>query len=62
MWALHERFALLTTAPGPDVEPYHDRQPAILDRRDWARWLDGEPVPVGWLQPSPPGTLATSSP
>lgn len=27
-------FSLLTTAPGLDVAPIHDRQPVILQRRD----------------------------
>jgi putative SOS response-associated peptidase YedK len=27
---------MLTMPPGPDIAPYHDRQIAILDRRDWA--------------------------
>jgi putative SOS response-associated peptidase YedK len=28
-------FTMLTTPPGPDIAPYHDRQLAILDRADW---------------------------
>ncbi|MGO1076444.1 SOS response-associated peptidase family protein [Inquilinus sp. CA228] len=35
-----EAFTMLTTAPGPDIAPYHDRQVAILDRADWAAWLE----------------------
>ncbi len=35
-----EAFTMLTMAPGPDIQPYHDRQIAILDRADWADWLD----------------------
>jgi putative SOS response-associated peptidase YedK len=34
-----EAFTLLTTEPGPDVAPIHDRQMVILDRADWAAWL-----------------------
>ena len=26
----HNAFAMLTTAPGPDMEPYHDRQIVVL--------------------------------
>lgn len=55
------RFAILTIAPGPDVLPYHDRQPAILDRRDWQCWLAPEPVPADWLGPLPPGSLAVEN-
>jgi putative SOS response-associated peptidase YedK len=32
--------SVLTMPPGPDITPYHDRQIAILDRADWAAWLD----------------------
>jgi putative SOS response-associated peptidase YedK len=35
-----EAFTLLTTAPGPDVAPIHDRQTVILDRSDWSAWLE----------------------
>jgi hypothetical protein len=28
-------FTLLTTAPGPDVAPIHDRQMIVLGREDW---------------------------
>jgi putative SOS response-associated peptidase YedK len=32
-------FAMLTTRPGPDIAPYHDRQVVVLRRADWAHWL-----------------------
>jgi putative SOS response-associated peptidase YedK len=35
-----EAFTMLTMAPGPDIEPYHDRQIVILERDAWADWLD----------------------
>ena len=47
------RFSLLTVDPGPDIAPTHDRQPVVLDRTDWDRWLAGE---EGLLKPSPAGT------
>ena len=34
-------FSLLTVAPGPDTQPYHGREPVILNRSDWRAWLDG---------------------
>ncbi len=49
------RFSLLTVDPGPDIAPTHDRQPVVLDRADWDRWLAGE---EGLLKPSPAGTWA----
>ena len=33
-------FTLLTTEPGPDVAPIHDRQMVILERSDWSAWLE----------------------
>jgi putative SOS response-associated peptidase YedK len=42
-------WALLTTAPGPDIAPFHDRQPVVLRR---AQALD-------WLKLARPEVLAT---
>jgi putative SOS response-associated peptidase YedK len=33
-------FTMLTTEPGADVAPYHDRQVVVLQREDWGAWLD----------------------
>ncbi len=30
---------MLTTDPGPDVKPIHDRQIVVLRPEDWAAWL-----------------------
>ncbi len=38
-----ERFTLLTTEPGPDIAPYHNRQIVILPRSQWAAWLSLSP-------------------
>src|SRR6266513_2498249 len=35
-----EAFTLLTTEPGPDVAPIHDRQMVVLERSDWSAWLE----------------------
>jgi len=35
-----DSFTLLTSAPGPDQAIYHNRQPVILERAQWADWLD----------------------
>ncbi|HEV2745765.1 MAG TPA: SOS response-associated peptidase [Allosphingosinicella sp.] len=52
-----EAYTMLTTAPGPDVAPYHSRQVVVLERADWARWLDPR-APVGdLLRPLPAGSL-----
>ena len=35
-----EAFTLLTTEPGPDVAPIHNRQMVVLHRANWGVWLD----------------------
>jgi len=50
-------FTLLTAAPGPDVAPYHDRQPVVLERPDWSAWLDLTRPEAELLAPSAPGAL-----
>jgi putative SOS response-associated peptidase YedK len=52
-----EAFAMLTTAPGPDVVPYHDRQVAVLNRADWSRWLDPSVSTKAILKQLPSGSL-----
>ncbi|MGD9922624.1 MAG: SOS response-associated peptidase [Variibacter sp.] len=32
-------FAMLTTQPGPDVEPIHNRQVVVLRPQHWSAWL-----------------------
>jgi putative SOS response-associated peptidase YedK len=53
-----EAFTMLTMPPGPDIAPYHDRQIAILDRADWAAWLDPSVSAKTILKPLPAGVLA----
>ena len=53
-----DSFTLLTTAAGPDMAPYHDRQPVILARDAWLTWLDLAADPRPLYAPGPPGTLA----
>jgi putative SOS response-associated peptidase YedK len=52
-----EAFTLLTTAPGPDIAPYHKRQIVLLDRSDWAPWLDPSVPAQSLIKPLPAGTL-----
>lgn len=33
-------FSIITTAAEPGLDRIHDRQPVVLDRSDWATWLD----------------------
>jgi putative SOS response-associated peptidase YedK len=53
-----DAFTLLTTEPGPDVAPIHDRQMVVLDRLDWCAWLDLTRPESELLRPLPAGNLA----
>jgi putative SOS response-associated peptidase YedK len=53
-----ESFTLLTSAPGPDAAPYHNRQPVILRRDQWAQWLDPANDIAAGFTGSPAGTMA----
>jgi putative SOS response-associated peptidase YedK len=54
-----DAFTLLTTDPGPDVAPIHDRQMVVLDRSDWLTWLDLTlPESERCFAPLPAGSLA----
>lgn len=52
-----ETFTLLTTAPGADMAPFHDRQPVILERPQWAAWLNLRSDPAALLHAGPAGSL-----
>ena len=52
-------FAMLTTEPGPDVAPIHDRQIVILQPHQWAAWLYLTKPEAELLRPLPAGTLKT---
>jgi putative SOS response-associated peptidase YedK len=53
----HGRFALLTTAPNPDVAPIHGRMPVTLRLRDWRRFLTAGPWPADLTAPAAEGAL-----
>jgi putative SOS response-associated peptidase YedK len=52
---------MLTTAPGPDVEPYHNRQVAVLQPKDWRAWIDLTMPEAELLKPLPAGSLAVET-
>jgi putative SOS response-associated peptidase YedK len=56
-----EAYTMLTTSPGPDVAPYHNRQLAVLHRNEWATWLDQEQSVKGLIGPLPEGTLTAAA-
>lgn len=55
--AVNASFTLLTTEPGADVAPIHNRQMVILERRDWAAWLDLTRPEAELLRPLAAGSL-----
>jgi hypothetical protein len=50
----------LTTEPGPDLPPIHNRQMVLLDRADWLAWLDLTRPEPELLRPLPTGSLAAN--
>jgi putative SOS response-associated peptidase YedK len=51
---------MLTTEPGPDVAPYHNRQIAVLPLSEWKAWLDYSAPAAELLKPLPAGSLKVS--
>jgi putative SOS response-associated peptidase YedK len=56
-----EAFTLLTVPPGPDIQPYHNRQIALLAVPQWRDWLDGTVSSKAMLHPSPAGGLSVEA-
>jgi putative SOS response-associated peptidase YedK len=50
-------FTMLTTAPGPDIAPIHDRQVCVILPEDWAHWLFLTKPEEELLKPLPAGML-----
>lgn len=51
-------WTMLTTEPGPDIAPYHDRQIVVLSGEQGRDWLDLTRPEAEILRPAPAGTLA----
>ena len=47
-------YTIITTEAEPGLDRIHDRQPLVLEREDWADWLDPQPDRPG-RRPRPPG-------
>jgi putative SOS response-associated peptidase YedK len=56
--AVGAAWTMLTTEPGPDIAPYHDRQIVLLTPPDYGRWLSGEAPAPDLCRPLPAGMLA----
>lgn len=52
-------FTMLTTEPGPDVKPYHDRQVVVVPLARTADWLVNAAADV--LTPLPAGSLEVTA-
>jgi putative SOS response-associated peptidase YedK len=50
-------FAMLTTAPGGDIAPYHDRQICVIPAAEGADWLTLSRLTKELLAPLPAGSL-----
>jgi putative SOS response-associated peptidase YedK len=50
-------FAMLTTAPGLDVAPYHNRQVVVLRPEDWSAWINLTKTEAELLRPLARGSL-----
>lgn len=56
-----EAFTMLTTEPGPDVRPVHNRQPVVLHPNNWKAWIDLTKSEEDLLCPLPLGSLRVES-
>ena len=54
-------FSLLTTAPGPDLAPYHDRQIVLLPPAAGLDWLTLSRPQGELLQAPPAGALKVAT-
>ena len=54
-------FTMLTTSPGPDVAPYHDRQVVVLQPENWTAWLHLTKPQGELLRPLPEGSLVAET-
>lgn len=54
-------FSMLTTAPGPDIAPYHDRGIVPLSPADGLAWLDLKGPAAQVLKPPAAGRLSVQT-
>lgn len=52
-----EAYTMLTTEPGEDMRPYHNRQIVVLPPADFGRWLDPSVTARELAKPLPAGSL-----
>ena len=56
-----DTFTMLTTEPGPDVAPIHNRQLVVLRPEDWTAWLDLSKPEGELLRALPKGSLSVET-
>jgi putative SOS response-associated peptidase YedK len=56
-----DTFTMLTTEPGPDVIPIHNRQIVVLRPENWTAWLDLSKPEGELLRPLPKGSLSVET-
>ncbi|MBP2157835.1 MULTISPECIES: SOS response-associated peptidase [Asticcacaulis] len=54
-------FTMLTTEPGPDIKPYHNRQIVVLRPESWMDWLYLSKPEDALLRPLPQGSLSVET-
>ena len=54
-------FTMLTTEPGPDVAPIHNRQIVVLQPSEWAAWIYLTKPEKDLLRPLPEGSLSVET-
>ena len=54
-------FTMLTTTPGADVAPYHNRQVVVLRPENWSAWIDLSRLESELLRPLPAGSLSAET-
>jgi putative SOS response-associated peptidase YedK len=53
-----DSFTMLTVEPGPDIQPFHDRQVVALPPDQWSDWLHLRRPEPAILKGLPAGSLA----
>jgi putative SOS response-associated peptidase YedK len=61
MVARTARANIVSTAPGPDVAPYHNRPVVVLRPEDWAAWIHLTKTETELLRPLPEGSLEVTT-
>jgi putative SOS response-associated peptidase YedK len=54
-------FTMLTTTPGPDVAPFHNRQVVVLQPENWSAWLHLTKPETELLRPLSEGSLEVTT-